>query len=454
MATNTYVVLDKITLSTAASTITFSSIPQTYTDLVIVFNGTAATATYTGLQFNGDTGSNYSYTQVHGNGTSALSGRSSNATELYTSSSNTVTTTPSVMIVNIQNYANTTTNKTALIRNSNSAVEAAAAVGMWRNTAAITSVTIKTPGTNFAVGSTFSLYGIAASSVGAKATGGIISSDSQYYYHTFLSSETFTPTQSISADVLCVAGGGGGGSYRGGGGGAGGLLVFTSQSLTATGYAVTVGAGGAGGASAGAVNGNYGTQGGNSQFGSLTASVGGGFGAKSQSISTTYLGGNGGSGGGSTPNNTTNISGGSATSGQGYAGGGATTAETYNKYGAGSGGGAGGAGNPGLNTGGGAGGIGATSTFINAIGSATGFGQLSSGNYYFAGGGAGGAIFSAPTSLGGLGGGGSSPTNSNGSAGTINTGGGGGGSNSTDDTTTLAGGAGGSGIIIIRYPKA
>ena len=61
MPTNTYVALDKVTLGTAASTITFSSIPQTYTDLVMVFDGTAASATYSGIRFNGDTGNNYSF---------------------------------------------------------------------------------------------------------------------------------------------------------------------------------------------------------------------------------------------------------------------------------------------------------------------------------------------------------------------------------------------------------
>ena len=162
MATNTYEPIASNTLATAVSTITFSSIADTYTDLILVFTGTAATATYTGIQFNGDNAINYSYTQVHGNGTSALSGRSSNSTEIFTSSSNTVTTSQSVMLVNIQNYANTNTYKTVLIRNSNAAVETAAAVGLWRSTSAITSVTVKTPGTNFAVGSTFTLSVITA----------------------------------------------------------------------------------------------------------------------------------------------------------------------------------------------------------------------------------------------------------------------------------------------------
>jgi hypothetical protein len=439
MATNTYVALNKITLVTATSTITFSSIPSTYTDLVIVFNGTAATATYTGLQFNGDTGSNYSYTQVHGNGTSALSGRSSNATELYTSSSNTVTTTPSVMIVNIQNYANTTTNKTALIRNSNAAVEAAAAVGTWRNTAAITSVTIKTPGTNFAVGSTFSLYGIKSdtNAYTAKATGGVITADVGYIYHTFTSSGTFTPLQSLSCDALVIAGGGGGEIQ--GGGGAGGYLGLTNQSLSATGYTVTVGGGGAGGvrSTSSAVVGT------NSSFNSNSA-IGGGVGGPANSS-----GGTGGSGGGGGRDGGL---GGAGTSGQGFAGGRSGTGAGWN--GAGGGGGAGAVGSNGFGNNssgseqGGNGGIGSNANLSWASATSTGV------NGYYAGGGGGGTQTAGTVvGVGGTGGGGTAATQGGTpTSGTTNTGGGGGGLGGTTSPSTA--GAGGSGIVIIRYPKA
>jgi hypothetical protein len=65
-------------------------------------------------------------------------------------------------------------------------------LGLWRSTAAITSITLYWR-SNIAVGSTFSLYGIAAEGA-AYASGGYVTSDSQYYYHTFTSSGTFTPT--------------------------------------------------------------------------------------------------------------------------------------------------------------------------------------------------------------------------------------------------------------------
>ena len=79
-----------------------------------------------------------------------------------------------------------------------------------------------------------------------SATGGTITSDSTYYYHTFTSNGTFTPSKNLTCDYIVIAGGGSGGGGRAAGGGAGGLLPATSVSFTnAVGYTVTIGAGGA-----------------------------------------------------------------------------------------------------------------------------------------------------------------------------------------------------------------
>ena len=97
--------------------------------------------------------------------------------------------------------------------------------GLWNPStqAAITSISFAPNlGTNFVQHSTATLYGVTSAAVGAKATGGTISSDANYYYHTFTTSGTFTPTSNITADYLVVAGGGGGAGVNGGGG-AGGL---------------------------------------------------------------------------------------------------------------------------------------------------------------------------------------------------------------------------------------
>ena len=160
----TYTPIATTTLGSAAASYTFSSIPSTYTDLILVFNGSASSGTpFTTLRFNGDTATNYSDTTLSGNGTSASSGRDSSTTFIYVSGADTLSTGMSQLIVNFQNYSNTTTYKTALARSANAANGTSAAVGLWRSTAAINSITVMlNSASNYAAGSTFTLYGIAA----------------------------------------------------------------------------------------------------------------------------------------------------------------------------------------------------------------------------------------------------------------------------------------------------
>jgi hypothetical protein len=452
MATNTYVALHSTTLTSAVPSVTISSIDQTYTDLVLVANFDSSTSSYSTLTFNGVTGTSYSRTRIITNTSAASSDRTSNAAGIINLTYNTAGT-PVIGIYQIFNYANTTRYKTAICRDANAADNAAATIGLFRGstgsaTDAINSITLTKVSGNFAVGSTFNLYGIRAESVSptTKATGGTVYSDSTYYYHVFGESGTFTPNQSITADILVVAGGGGGGDTAGGGGGAGGLLGFSSQSLTATGYTVTVGSGGtAGSGYNGSGKGGYG---GDSQFGSLTLVKGGGGGGDYTNVAGGGAGGtglNGGSGGGGGSGTSSGGAGGSATSGQGYAGG--AGAIIGSNYAAGGGGGAGAIGSAAVsNVAAGNGGIG-LSTY-SSWGLATGTGENVSGTYYYAGGGGGAQSYNL--SSGGYGGGGAGGSNSpatRGASGTANTGGGGGGGRDN-----LAG-SGGSGIVIVRYAK-
>jgi hypothetical protein len=449
VATTTYEPIETYTLGSTTSSVTFGAggtIPQTYTDLIIVTNFEAASTTIVtpSIRFNGDTGTNYSNTTLYGQGSSATSVRFSNRNKGFLGDFAAGVTSDNFIpyIISINNYSNSTTYKTFLCRynqiNSSSG-EVGATVGLWRNTNAITSVTITSDGgQNFAIGSTFTLYGIANADIGAKATGGVITYDNTYYYHTFAASGTFTPKQSLTADILVVAGGGGGGFWTGGGGGAGGLLGFASQSLTATGYTVTIGNGGAGGTS-----GSFrGTNGGNSQFGSLTASVGGGGGG---GYNGSYLSPNsGGSGGGATSDGGAGAAG---TSGQGSAGGAGIAAPNYNGGGGGGAGGTGGAA-------GAAGGIGgAGSLTYSSYGLVTGTGFNSSGTVYYAGGGGGGANNSTGGTGTNGGGNGSSNGATAGRAGTINSGSGGGGGGWDSTNSGSNGGNGGSGVVIVRYAK-
>jgi len=161
-AGNTYEAIATNTLASATSSVTFSSIPSTYTDLVLVYTGTTASGGWPSLRLNGDTGNNYSGTNMRGNGSVAGSSRFSNYNEIDLAMGSTLGTTQNNIIVHFMNYSNTTTNKTVLARTNNTSVETGAGVGMWRNTSAINSITIKTQSPDFSIGSTFSLYGIKA----------------------------------------------------------------------------------------------------------------------------------------------------------------------------------------------------------------------------------------------------------------------------------------------------
>jgi hypothetical protein len=162
MAT-TYEPIATNTLGSAAASVTFSSIAGTYTDLVLVSVPIVTAATTFAVYFNGSTASNYSATILQGDGTSATSTRVANQTEIrisYAATSRTTNTTN--IITQIQNYSNATTYKTLLSRDNAASDGTGAIVGLWRSTAAITSITIipLTGGSIINTGSTFTLYGI------------------------------------------------------------------------------------------------------------------------------------------------------------------------------------------------------------------------------------------------------------------------------------------------------
>jgi hypothetical protein len=432
MPTNTYVALDKVTAGASTSSITFSSIPQGYTDLVLVFNGAhATTAEDFQIQVNSDTGSNYSRMWLTGTGSAAASGRASTQTYMRINQNAYLGTAFAyAYIVQFMNYSNATTFKTVLSRANGQPNGVDASVNLWRSTAAITSIYCYTPSGNFATGSTFTLYGIKAESFAAKATGGTITYSAGYWYHAFTSSGTFAPTQALTCDALVIAGGGGGSS---GGGGAGGLRYFASEPFAVSSYTVTVGGGGATGTAS-----TDGVSGSNSQVGSLTVSTGGG-GAGDVDGSVGLAGGSGGGGGASDP---TGFAGGAASpSGQGSAGGNGF-ARADGDGGGGGGGGAGGAGSNATRTAAGNGGAGVNTYSTFATATSTGV------SGFYAGGGGGGANV-ATRGTGGSGGGGNgqrgTPSTA-GSAGTANTGSGGGANYASANSYP-----GGSGIVIIRY---
>ena len=263
------------------------------------------------------------------------------------------------------------------------------------------------------------------------ATGGVVSgpvaiSGSSYMIHQFLQTgtSTFTLNKTSVCDILVVAGGGGAGQspVGGGGGGGGGVQYMTNITLQPGTYTITVGSGGLGGGGSSGVP----TQGGNSSFGSLCTSTGGGYGAYSTSGGTYIAAGTGGSGGGGI---STMTAGGQPIYGQGYIGGTYSSGDTGGG-GGGAAGAGGGSGNS-LGTNGNDGGPGAASSITGIT-------------LYYGGGGGGGN--NSTTGLGGIGGGGGSLRTTSGGNGIANTGGGG-------QAQGLNGisGNGGSGIVIVRY---
>ena len=162
-AGSTYTPIATTTLGSAATSYTFSSIPSTYTDLVLVATPLSSSPANFSFQFNGDTGSNYSATGLAGSGSSTASWRQVNSTVPYLGYYSYSHTGQSNNIISIMNYANTTTYKTFLCRANNAAAGVEGIVGLWRSTAAITSIKVLfTGGGNIEAGSTFTLYGIAA----------------------------------------------------------------------------------------------------------------------------------------------------------------------------------------------------------------------------------------------------------------------------------------------------
>lgn len=164
-ATNTYDAIQSYTLTSATNTVTFGSIPQTYTDLVLVHSTQLTGNVNVWMQFNSDTGTNYSITLFEGNGSTAASAKVSNQTRIQLDSTAFPPFSGSAFapnVLHIMNYSNSTTYKSVLSRSNNAASGVGLFAGLWRSTSPITSIALIAGAVNFASGSTFSLYGIKA----------------------------------------------------------------------------------------------------------------------------------------------------------------------------------------------------------------------------------------------------------------------------------------------------
>ena len=261
---------------------------------------------------------------------------------------------------------------------------------------------------------------ITGTQLAALASGGTITDDGTYIYHTFTASGTFSLLSPGVLDVECivVAGGGGGGSNNGGGGGAGGAII-SSLSIQNTQNAI-VGLGGA-------IDNN----GSPSSFAGISV-TGGGYGGSFSN----KPGSDGGSGGGAGSSSSGVSPGGSGVLGQGYDGGSNYPSSSSGRSSGG---------------GGGAGGLGEDGTYAKGGNGGPGVEWPSGSGVYYAAGG-GGWVYSSNPSDVGLGGssvGGNGGTYPSGVAATnpvANTGSGGGGG-----ISSLPASAGADGVVIIRY---
>jgi hypothetical protein len=162
-AGNTYeAIATQTTTATSTTTVSFTSIPSTYTDLVIGYGAIGTSDTQVRLQFNGDTGANYSITVISGNGTITEAFRQANGGSLTTDYYYSVTTNGGTSLINVMNYANTTTFKTTVMRTNNASQAVMFSIGKWANTSAINRIDLNCTTGAFAAGSVFSIYGIKA----------------------------------------------------------------------------------------------------------------------------------------------------------------------------------------------------------------------------------------------------------------------------------------------------
>lgn len=452
--------IQKIQLNGNASSVTFSNIPGTYTDLMLVLSGRTD---YSGglnggvqdvvIRVNNDSGNNYSYRVLYGQTSTAGSFSGSSVSSIHFGNLPTANSTASTFCSNklyIPNYAgskNKSMSLTAARENNSTFGDNRAITGLWSNTAAITRVDViaEYPSGSLVAGSTFYLYGITHVPI---INGGETTVIGGFKIHTFHSTSTLQVVEPGEVEYLVIAGGASGGGYLGGGGGAGGYRSSaqgensgggaTSEPklrLAAGNHTITIGAGGA---SVGA-DATVGNNGSSSSISSITSTGGGGGG--SYSINDNRPGVTGGSGGGGGASQAENSArpAGSGTANQGYSGG-TGNRGTSSRY---VGGGGGGAGQIGGNatTGGlcGNGGNGVTSSI-------TGSSVFRAGG----GGGSGGATTTAGTGGSGGGGNGVVYSTNNGVPGAANTGGGGGGQ--AGSYPTYVSGNGGSGVVVIRYP--
>lgn len=166
MATPTYELIDSQVLSTSAASVTFSSLPATYRDLKFIISAKAVEATgVIRMRLNGDSGANYNYVSMSGNGSATHSGSASGFNQITLSEqyNNITTSNFNLIAIDFLDYSVTDKHKSMLIRTNESSLTTQALAARYASTSVVSSILLYPGGfTNFAAGSTFYLYGIAS----------------------------------------------------------------------------------------------------------------------------------------------------------------------------------------------------------------------------------------------------------------------------------------------------
>lgn len=157
--TATYDCIATTTLGSSTSTVTFSSISGTYTDLLLICNSAVNPQSVATLRVNSDSGSNYSRSYMQGGYGTPSAGRGINETSAYISLYSAI---PAISTTHFLNYSNTTTFKTIIQNDQSYGSGMVLTSYLWRSTAAINSITIVGGGSDLLANSTFYLYGIKA----------------------------------------------------------------------------------------------------------------------------------------------------------------------------------------------------------------------------------------------------------------------------------------------------
>jgi hypothetical protein len=160
-ATNSYESIQTVTVTSAVSSIAFTSIPATYKNLQIRYSLTAAAPADTGLRFNSDSGANYSNSLFRGTGSAAQIYPYSAINQAYVQYN--IGNNTSVAVIDILDYTNT--NKNTSIRSLAGFENVTTGEldfwgGGWYNTAAVTRIDLHCLTSTFSTNSTFALYGI------------------------------------------------------------------------------------------------------------------------------------------------------------------------------------------------------------------------------------------------------------------------------------------------------